>query len=226
MKNDKLQPPPIPDGLTAAEKHEFLKNHAYACNLQHKLAASYMYAAAVTVAGSQLPAESCVVYLDQILEEAGRPTDPVERMLVEQIVMAHHHIGRLHVRAATAESADQIKAYNAAAANLLAEFCRATLALKKYRAPAGSRKFTVVKQQNVSKRQQVAFIDQESSAEPEIPGTSPKSKRRAGTRAAGTKALEHTPAETYVPQSESSCDREVELVEAKPFRQQMSNFSL
>ena len=215
MKNDKPQPPPIPAGLTAEEKQEFLKNHGYAYNLKHKLAASYVYAAAATVAGSHLPAESCVVYLNQILDEAGQPKDPVERMLLEQIVMAHHHVGRLHVRATMAESPDHIKAYNAAAANLLRELCQAVVALKKYREPAASKKFTVVKQQNVAKRQQVAFVDKESSAELETPGKSPKSKRRAGTRAASKKALKHTPAEIYVPQSESSCDREAELVEAK-----------
>ena len=35
-------------------------------------------------------------------------------MLVEQIAMAHHAIGCLYVRAATAETLDQAKLYNAA----------------------------------------------------------------------------------------------------------------
>ena len=51
--------------------------------------------------------------------------------------MAHHAIGCLYVRAATAETLDQAKLYNAAAARLLGEFRRTVLALKKYREHRG-----------------------------------------------------------------------------------------
>ena len=43
------------------------------------------------------------LYLHRVLEESGDPQDPIERMLVEQLCLAHHNIGRLHVQAAAAE---------------------------------------------------------------------------------------------------------------------------
>ena len=55
---------------------------------------SYLYATASHIVGSNISPESFVAYLDQLLEEAGQPTDPIERMLIEQIAMAHHNIGR------------------------------------------------------------------------------------------------------------------------------------
>ncbi len=48
--------------------------------------------------GRTLDVASFKVYLDRVMREAGNPTDPVERMLLEQLVQAHHVIGGLHVR--------------------------------------------------------------------------------------------------------------------------------
>jgi hypothetical protein len=34
-------------------------------------------------------------YVRQLMHEAGDPKDPIERMLVEQLILAHHGVGRL-----------------------------------------------------------------------------------------------------------------------------------
>ena len=51
------------------------------------------------------------LYLLGVLEDAGNPTDPIERMLVEQICLAHHNIGRLHVKAASADHPEEARVY-------------------------------------------------------------------------------------------------------------------
>ncbi len=61
------------------------------------------------------------------------PSDPLEAMLVEQLALGHHAIGRTHVRAATAGNADAAKIYYSAAARLQGEFRQSLLALKAYR---------------------------------------------------------------------------------------------
>ena len=74
--------------------------------------------------------------LDELLEicfERGQ-----SRMLDrgEQFALADPSIGRLHVQAAQTWSVEQAKAYNAAAARLLAEYWRSALAFRSYRAPS------------------------------------------------------------------------------------------
>ena len=89
-------------------------------------------------------------------------------MMVEQIAMAHHTIGCLNIRAARAETLEQAKVYNAAAARLLGEFRRIILALKKYREPTPPPKnFLLVKQQNVAQNQQVAYVEGEPASRSE-----------------------------------------------------------
>jgi len=95
-------------------------------------------------------------------------------MMVEQIAMAHHTIGCLNIRAARAETLEQAKVYNAAAARLLGEFRRIILALKKYREPTPPQNFMLVRQQNVAQHQQVAYVEGErasGSGRMETPGT-------------------------------------------------------
>ncbi len=72
-------------------------------------------------------------YLEQLLLEAGSPSDPIERMMVEQLALAHFRVGQLHVGAAQAKSVEVVKLYNSATARLLGEFRRTALALRDYR---------------------------------------------------------------------------------------------
>jgi hypothetical protein len=107
-------------------------------------------------------------YHDNVLEAAGQPTDPIEVMLVEQLLMAHHRIGDLHSLAASATKTDAAAIYNAAAVRLMGEFRKTSLALRDYRTPKLPKQVTVVKQQNVAAGdQQVALVEAGSANRPE-----------------------------------------------------------
>jgi hypothetical protein len=106
-----------------------------------------------------------VAFRDQLLKDAGSPTDPITRMLLEQMALAHLHIGVLHTKAATTDSTDAAKAYLGAAARLQSEFRRLALALKELQSPSRSKSFTVVKQANLAAGDQhVALVDRRRSS--------------------------------------------------------------
>lgn len=73
------------------------------------------------------------LFLEQLIRDAGKPTDPVEVMILEQLALAHFRLGQLHGSAGRAGKAEVAKIYNAAAARLLGEFRRTALALRTYR---------------------------------------------------------------------------------------------
>lgn len=75
-------------------------------------------------------------YIDRFVAEAGDPDDPIERLMVQQILLAHHRIAQLHVQAAAARTPDEAKAYGAVAVRLTSEFRRLCLSLQEYRQPA------------------------------------------------------------------------------------------
>lgn len=75
-------------------------------------------------------------FLDRLMDDAGNPNDPVERMLIQQLAMAHFRIGELHIKATEAKSVELVKAYNSAASRLLGEFRRVALAISTYRGQA------------------------------------------------------------------------------------------
>lgn len=83
-------------------------------------------------------------YVEQLLAEAKRTDDPIESMMIQQLIMAHHRIANLHVSAATAKKVDACETYSAMAQRLLAEFRRLALALREYRSPATGKQTTVV----------------------------------------------------------------------------------
>jgi len=74
-----------------------------------------------------------VLYLERLLEEAGNPTDPVEKMLLKQLAIADFRIAQLHCSAAATDAIEVVKIYNSAAARLTGEFRRVALALSVYR---------------------------------------------------------------------------------------------
>lgn len=84
----------------------------------------------ISVAGYQ-------AHLDRLIKEAGDPKDPIEVMMIEQLVLAHFRIAALQVDAAQAKSTEATKILTAAAARLLGEFRRTALGLRVYqdRAP-------------------------------------------------------------------------------------------
>ena len=72
-------------------------------------------------------------YLDKVRADAGNPTDPVEVMLLEQLVLAHLRSAQLQAQAGMAEGIEVIKILNAAAARLLGEFRLTASSLAAYR---------------------------------------------------------------------------------------------
>ena len=61
-------------------------------------------------------------------------------MLLQQLVLAHHAVGKLHFRAGSTKSPDESCACVAAVARLMAEFRKTALSLEAYRAPTAKRK--------------------------------------------------------------------------------------
>lgn len=103
-------------------------------------------------------------FRDQLLAEAGAPQDPVEKMLLEQLAVAHLRILELHTSAGRSKEAEFIAIYNAAAVKLLGEMRRTAEALKKYRTPVNGRSTTIihrVEQANIANGgdQDVSYVD-------------------------------------------------------------------
>ena len=88
--------------------------------------------------------EGSKAYLERFVADAEALEDPVERAMVEQLVLAHHRIATLHVAAIQAPTPDESEQYNRAARQLLAEFRRLAEALQRYRTPAQGRSTTIV----------------------------------------------------------------------------------
>ena len=72
------------------------------------------------------PAKLCAfkALRDKTLVAAGRPTDPIEIMLIEQLMVGHHRALVLHAKAAEANTIEAAKAYNAAVVRMMAELRR------------------------------------------------------------------------------------------------------
>jgi hypothetical protein len=109
----------------------------YADPLRDGAAAAFLYS---TMTGFFLNVDvaSYKALRDRLIADCGDPDDPIEIMLIEQLMLAHFNTGRLHYRAATANQLDEARAYAGAAVNLASEFRRGALALKAYREPSRS----------------------------------------------------------------------------------------
>jgi hypothetical protein len=81
---------------------------------------------------------------DRLLADAVETEDPIEKMMIEQLAMAHHRIGSLHSQAASTRDIKKCEAYSSAAQRLLGEFRRLVLALRDYRTPVQGRSTTIV----------------------------------------------------------------------------------
>ena len=149
------------------------------------------------------------VYQDGLLQEAGSPSDPVERMLLEQLTLAHHRVAQLHAQAEQATSIEATKVYMTAAGRLTGEVRRLALAIKQYREPSGKKQFMVVRQQNVSTGgQQVAYLDQSSPPQGQIPFNFVGNEQ-------GSKRIEHAPETTPISESQTGKGRAAEPIPAR-----------
>jgi len=186
---------------------------AHAQNLKRMSSGAHLYTSTSRSLGHHTPPNAYLRYMHNTLREAGAPRDPVERMLIEQITLAHHNIGRLHSSAAAAKTVDEAKVYNAAAAKLLGEFRRTALALKQYREPTPARQYTMVRQQNIAAQQQVALVDGRGEKQ-DVGEDSVHEKAIVNSKKGSNRVLEYRAVEQLVPEeSTPSRRREEEPVE-------------
>lgn len=195
----------LPSQLTASQQAamrkaegqaEVIKNAAFPA----AMASAVPIAKGVGAAGYRL-------FLDGLLRDAGNPTDPVERMLIEQLAMAHHRIGQLHAQAEQAQASEQAKVYLTAAARLTGEFRRLALAIRQYRQPMPRRSFTLIKQQNLTPGgQQIAYLDQ--TPEGQVPLTCDRGEQ-------GSNRLGYAPQTTFTPESQAGRCRTAEPPQAR-----------
>ncbi|CAN5187259.1 hypothetical protein BH11PLA2_BH11PLA2_50440 [soil metagenome] len=120
--------PPMPSGPPSPERQKNQRVAAEAEFLGKQLFSSQL-AEAMVLKFIAHP-ESFVEFHDQLMEQAGNPTDPIERMQIEQLVMAHFRIGALHIQAAKTESIEGLRILNGSTARLMAEFRKLSIALQ------------------------------------------------------------------------------------------------
>ena len=82
---------------------------------------------------NMIGAAGCRVYLDEMIQESGNPSDPVEIMLLEQLTMCHQYSIQMQALSKKAEGIEAIELYLSGAARLSSEFRKTALALKEYR---------------------------------------------------------------------------------------------
>jgi len=188
-------PPPSPPHLrlTALQRAALEKAERQADIIRNVAFPSVM--ASEIPINKEVGASGFRIYLDKLLKDAGNPTDPIERMMVEQLAMAHHRIGQLHVQVEQARTAEEAKVYSAAAVRLTGEFRRLALAVRLYRQPISTKHFTVVKQQ-------IAYLDQAGS-----PGEVPLIREDTQQ---GSKRLGYVPQTSLIGESQAGCGRSAE----------------
>ncbi len=120
--------------------------------------AALLHASSGKTLAATVSAGGYKVHLENILKASGSPTDPIEIMLLHQLVTANSRIADLHAMAACAASPELATAYNLAAAKLMAEFRRSSLALRTYRSAVTPNSMTLV-----TGNQQVAVIEGENA---------------------------------------------------------------
>jgi len=100
---------------------------------------------------------------DDAVASAGAPTDPIEKMMVEQIIFCHYRLAALQMQAAGAKTLEGVKIYNAATTRLMSEFRKFALAVRDYRLGPSRKSVAFIRQQNVAAAggsQKVEYQDQ------------------------------------------------------------------
>ncbi|NQU24228.1 MAG: hypothetical protein HQ567_23345 [Candidatus Nealsonbacteria bacterium] len=119
---------------------EAIRDASHALNLHDVAAAGWLYWIVSSTVSDKISPEAFKQYRDILIEDAGRPSDPIEIMLIEQLALAHFSIGRLQIKACSIEVPKLAIAYADSATRLLGEFRRCSLALEEYRAKQAARK--------------------------------------------------------------------------------------
>lgn len=137
------------------------------------IARDYVIPAALSqiIGPKQVSTMGAASYLTTVYPDGKTPADPVEKILLEQLVMAHHRSAMLNVRAHQAVNPECVAIYSTAAIRAGGEIRRTALAIRQYRQPSSSKSFSVIHQQNVaagSGDQQVSYVDQSASGEEKV----------------------------------------------------------
>lgn len=154
----KPRDPLNPHNLTEDEKLE-----VESTALHEEGGGIYLSLVAKELFGTKISPLAFKKYMAKLHAECGNSTDPVERMMLEQLTIAHHSLARLMVKAASADNFELAAMYQSASTKLLAEFRRLALSIKKYREPSSTSQFVVIKQQNNAGAQQIAFVEAEQN---------------------------------------------------------------
>ena len=152
-----------------------------------------------------------MAYRNGFLKKYGQPSDPIEVMLVEQLMLGHEAICSMHVNVHNmkiAKSADGVALLTSSLTRLTAEFRKTALALKQYTAPPPTPQYTLVKQQNVAGGdQQVAYVESPRDV-------TAKKKLDGKLVSKSAKAITHEPKQELVTQPEKSGGRKAKPVES------------
>ena len=97
-------------------------------------------------------ASICQKYIGDLLKAAGDPQDPVERLVLESVALAHHCAGNWSMRAATSKNTADAVAFGNLAVKMYGEFRRMSLAVKEYRAPVANKLGSTAEDEPVSDR--------------------------------------------------------------------------
>ncbi len=84
--------------------------------------------------------DPCIDYLLRFRNNCNTPSDPMEQMLAESVMLAYHALGRLLVASASTTDTDNIVGLSAAASQLMGELRRGALAYQAYRFKARENK--------------------------------------------------------------------------------------
>lgn len=133
---------PADESSNAGEAASLVEQRAE--QLDERLFSAFVFGALKGSVGDQIAPEVFNAWVKKLLSESGNPRDPVERTLVEQLILAHQHVCILTNRSTASKSAKDTAAYATAVARLQAEIRRTSLALKEYREAAGGRSLKVM----------------------------------------------------------------------------------
>ncbi len=128
--------PQTTDAGKSSDKQQAALTKALAQQLRDMSGAAYLYGSHAKFVGEGISTDAYVQYIRQFIADCGAPRDPLEGMLLEQLALTHHSIGRLLARSGMTCQAEESTGYAVAAARLAGEFRRSALALSEYRARA------------------------------------------------------------------------------------------
>jgi hypothetical protein len=102
--------------------------------------------------GKFVSSKAFVIFMQNELNKAQNPDDPLERMAIQQMVLIHFRIADLHAWVSQTTDPKELVRLESSIVRLTAEYRKMFGAIKQYRSPkpAAPQHVTVVEQQNVA----------------------------------------------------------------------------